>query len=234
MTKLEEVGYHVTIKDLPCEERPRERLLKLGAEYLSLSELIAIIIRTGTHAQSAVQIAEQLLSVFGGIQPLLKASVEELSRINGIGMAKATQLKAVFELGKRLAATSSGVEMVIRSPESVANLLMQEMRFLEKEHFKAVLLNTKNVVIKVETISIGHLNASLVHPRELYKEAIKHSSAALILAHNHPSGDPSPSNEDLQITKRLCEVGELVGIRVLDHIIFGDNKYISLREKGML
>lgn len=234
MTKLEDVEYHVTIKDLPCEERPRERLLRLGAESLSLAELIAIIIRTGTHTQSAVQISEQLLSVFGGIQPLLKASVEELSIINGIGMAKATQLKAVFELGKRLAATNSGVEIVIRSPEGVASLLMQEMRFLEKEHFKAVLLNTKNVVIKVVTISIGHLNASLVHPRELYKEAIKHSSAALILAHNHPSGDPSPSNEDLQITKRLCEVGELIGIRVLDHIIFGDNKYISLREKGML
>ncbi|MDN5331656.1 MAG: repair protein RadC [Tepidanaerobacteraceae bacterium] len=225
------------IKDLPREVRPRERLQKYGAAALSDAELIALLIRTGTRAESALVLAQRVLKGDGGkagLEFVAGASIEELSKIKGIGLAKAVQIKAAVELGRRISSCYREDEIVISSPADVKKLLMEEMRFLDKEHFRIVLLNVKNRVISVENISIGSLNSSIVHPREVFKPAIKRSSAAIILVHNHPSGDPTPSREDVEITRRLVESGRILGIDVLDHIIFGNPDYLSFKEKGLL
>jgi len=168
-----------------------------------------------------------------GLHQLAKASVEELSRVKGIGRVKAAKMKAAFELGRRLA--GSKVERpVIKCPKDVSGLLMEQMRYLDKEHFQVILLNTKNMVLGVELVSVGSLNTSIVHPREIFKRPIQTSAAAIILVHNHPSGDPTPSREDIQVTKRLQEAGQLLGINVLDHIVIGDNQFLSFREKGLI
>ncbi|ADG83384.1 DNA repair protein RadC [Thermincola ferriacetica] len=227
-------GYHVTIKEMPQELRPRERLLTEGPGSLSNAELIAILLGTGTRTCTAVQLASQLLSAFGGLKELVGASVEEISSIKGIGLAKATQVKAALELAGRLSLLAGEKKYTIRTPEDVAGILMEKMRHYDREHFLAIMLNTKNQVLNIETVSIGHLNASLVHPREIFKSAIKKSAAALIVAHNHPSGDPHPSKEDILITKRLVEVGEIIGIEVLDHVILGDNNFTSLKQEGLI
>ncbi len=162
------------------------------------------------------------------------ASPEELIKYPGIGMAKAAQIKALVEFCRRLASTSEGIRPFIRSPQDVAHIIMEEMRFLDREHFKALLLNTKNQLIHIVTVSIGSLNSSLVHPRELFKDAVRASAAAVILIHNHPSGDTTPSREDIDITKRLIDAGQIIGIEVLDHIIFGKSSWVSLKEKGFM
>lgn len=222
------------IKDLPVEERPRERLMLHGPEYLAESDLVAIILRTGSVNRSAIDLAEELLAKFGGLRGLGKASVSEIARHPGVGQAKAVQLKAAIELGRRLLSGSPAQLPVIRKPQDVFDLLLGGFQDLDREHFKVLHLNTKNQVMKVETTSIGLLNSSPVHPREVFKEAVKMSSAAIILAHNHPSGDPTPSQEDLLLTTRLRNVGEVLGISVVDHIIFGDNRYVSLKERGQI
>lgn len=226
--------YRVTIKDLPVDLRPRERLRREGAETLSDIELLAILLRTGTATFSAIDLATAMLGRFDSLKSLVQASVEELSSIKGIGLAKASQIKAALELGKRLAGAGAPVRVKISCPEDVVKLVMEEMRYLDREHFRALLLNTKNQVIFQDLISIGNLNSSTVHPRELFKNAIKKSAAALILIHNHPSGDPTPSKEDVEITRRLSETGKIIGIEILDHIIIGDNNYISFKTKGLL
>ncbi|NPV43202.1 MAG: DNA repair protein RadC [Firmicutes bacterium] len=234
---LNNVEYHLTIKDLPEGERPRERLLKYGAENLTDAELLAIIIRTGSRSETAVKLSQRLLlgeKGVNGLRFLVEASIEELGKIKGIGLAKAAQIKAAIEIGKRLASLSQSERPVIKCPEDVRNLLMEEMRYLDKEYFKTILLNIKNQVIHVEDVSVGSLNSSIVHPREIFKIAIRRSSAALILVHNHPSGDPTPSGEDVEITRRLVESGKLLGIDVLDHVIIGDGRYTSLKEKGLI
>jgi len=231
---VETAAYRVTIKDMPADLRPRERLLRDGAGVLTDIELLAIILRTGTAAASAVQLAAAVLGRFGHLRGLVQASVEELSLLPGIGPAKAAQIKAALELGRRVAASSGAERPVIKSPEDVAGLVMEEMRHLDREHFRALLLNTRHQVIAQETISIGTLNSSAVHPRELFKNAVKRSAAALILVHNHPSGDPAPSREDLEITRRLQEAGRIIGIDVLDHVIIGDNTFVSLKAKGQI
>lgn len=234
---LNNVEYHLTIKDLPEGERPRERLLKYGAENLTDAELLAIIIRTGSRSETAVNLSQRLLlgeKGVNGLRFLVEASIEELGKIKGIGMAKAAQIKAAIEIGKRLASLSQSERPVIKCPGDVRNLLMEEMRYLDKEYFKIILLNIKNQVIHVEDVSVGSLNSSIVHPREIFKIAIRRSSAALILVHNHPSGDPTPSGEDVEITRRLVESGKLLGIDVLDHVIIGDGRYTSLKEKGLI
>jgi len=223
---------HLTIKHLPREERPRERLIKYGADALSTAELLAIMINTGTATETAVEVATRLLASFGDYRHLCEASIEELGKTKGIGLAKAAKIKAAIELGQRICKAGTDNKVRINSPEDVVNLLAPEMRYLSKEHFKAVLLNTKNYVISVETVSVGSLDSSLVHPRELFKEAIKRSSAGIILVHNHPSGDPTPSTEDIKVTQKMCNAGKILGIEVLDHVIIGDNRYSSLREKG--
>ncbi|MGI6553442.1 MAG: RadC family protein [Bacillota bacterium] len=228
------MDYRWTIKDLPAEMRPREKMQTQGPEALSNGELLAILIRVGNRSESALDLANRLLAQAGGLRFLVETSIEELSKIKGIGLAKASQIKAAVELGRRIALDPGEMRPVIRSPEDVASLLMEKMRFLDREHFQVMTLNTKNQVLGIKTAFIGSLNSSIVHPREIFKEAIKRSAAALILVHNHPSGDPSPSPEDLDVTRRLQEAGRLLGIEILDHVIIGDRKFYSLKQQGKM
>lgn len=224
----------IFIKDVPKSDRPRERLIQVGPQALSNQELIAILLSSGTKGASALSLATRILMNFEGLALLKDATIEELTSIKGIGEVKAITLLAAIELGKRIETYKAGDRYIIRSPEDGANYLMAEMRNLKQEHFVALYLNTKNQVIHRQTIFIGSLNSSIVHPREVFKEAIKRSAASIICAHNHPSGDPTPSNEDIHVTKRLHESGKVLGIELLDHLIIGDHKYISLKEKGYL
>lgn len=226
--------YRVTMKEMPEDLRPRERMLKFGPQSLSNAELLAIILSTGSQTESALDLANRILREKDGLQFLTQAVFEELLEIRGVGTAKAAQIKAALELGKRSAAFRPEQKTIIKSPDSAAGLLMDEMRFLDREHFKIVLLSTKNHVLSIETISIGSLNSSIVHPREVFKHAIRRSAAAIILAHNHPSGDPTPSHEDIEITSRLVEAGKIIGIDVLDHLVIGSNHYVSLKERGLI
>lgn len=226
--------YTITIQEMPSEERPRERLIKHGASVLSAAELLAIQLRIGTQGRSALGVAEVLMHEFGGLRGIANATVQELSRVKGIGQVKAVEILAAAELGRRLNALTEDNRPTIHSPQDVANLLMAELRDAKKEHLKSLLLDTKNRVLKIVTVSIGTLDSSLVHPREVFKDAIAASAAALIVAHNHPSGDPSPSAEDRRVTERLAEAGQIIGIELLDHIIIGDNRWVSLKERGVL
>ncbi|MGC4375813.1 DNA repair protein RadC [Fictibacillus sp. Mic-4] len=220
------------IRDYPAHERPRERMLNEGPEALSNQELLAILLRTGTKKESVLHLANRIVQHFEGLRMLKNATIGELKEINGIGDVKAVELIAAIELGRRISRLQFDERYAIRSPEDGANYLMDELRFLEQEHFVCLYLNTKNQVIHKKTIFIGSLNSSIVHPREVFKEGIRRSAASLICFHNHPSGDPSPSSEDIDVTKRLVECGKILGIEMLDHIIIGDRKYVSLKEKG--
>ncbi|HBG22290.1 MAG: DNA repair protein RadC [Syntrophaceticus sp.] len=231
---MSEGEYRLTIKNMPEDLRPRERLKKAGSAALSTAELLAIILRTGVKEESAIQLAHRILLEPRGLRFLTEAAFDELCQIKGVGLAKAAQIKASLELGKRLACLEPDLKPAIHNPDEAGSLVMEEMCYLDREHFRVMLLNTKNRVLGLETVSIGSLNASLVHPREVFKNAIQRSAAAIILIHNHPSGDPSPSPEDLEITVRLCEAGRLLGIEILDHIIIGDHVYASFREKGLI
>lgn len=222
------------IKDFPESERPRERFIQFGPENLSNQELIAILLRTGTKDESVLQLSNRLLKHFEGLRLLKDATLPELTQIKGIGVAKAIQILAAVELGRRIANLNYNDRYVIRSPEDAANYCMNDMRFLSQEHFVCLYLNTKNQVIHKQTIFIGSLNSSIVHPREVFKEALRRSAASFICLHNHPSGDPTPSREDIEVTKRLEQSGKIIGIELLDHIIIGENKYVSLKEKGYL
>lgn len=226
------------MKDLPLGERPYEKLEAYGAETLSNAELLAVIIRTGNRSETSVALAQRLLSgdrEGSGLCCLNNITLEGLKEIDGIGRVKAIQLKALAELSKRMASTSRmGKRVTVKSPDDVCTLLMEEMRHLKKEVFKIVLLNTKNHVIKHVDISVGSVNASIVHPREVFSEAVKTRCTAMVLVHNHPSGDPEPSTDDVGTTKRLTEAGNILGIKVLDHIIIGDRKYFSFKEKGLI
>ena len=234
------------VKDLPPAERPRERLLAGGAASLSNADLLAILIGSGSgRGESALDLARRLLALGAasgqgeagsegdGLQWLAAARAEELCQVPGIGPARAAQIAAAVELGRRLAAARPSRPRV-RCPEDVSRLLMAGMRDLDREHFYVVLLNTKHYVVGVDLISIGTLNGSMVHPREVFRAAIRRGAAALILVHNHPSGDPTPSPDDVQVTRRLVEAGHLMGIDVLDHVIIGDYRYTSLREQGLV
>lgn len=222
------------IRDFPQDERPRERFVQNGPQSLSNHELVAILLRTGTKEESVLQLSNRLLTSFEGLRLLKDASLEEMTAIKGIGTAKAIQVLAAVEIGRRVANLEYEDRYVIRSPEDGANYVMNDMRFLSQEHFVCLYLNTKNQVIHKQTIFIGSLNASIVHPREVFKEAFRRSAASIICIHNHPSGDPSPSREDIEVTKRLAECGKIIGIDVLDHLIIGENKFVSLKEKGYL
>jgi len=226
--------YHITVKEMPPDQRPRERLVAVGPEFLSNVELLAILLRTGTVEETSLQLAQRILNQNGGLRFLAEADVDQLKTIYGVGIAKAAQIKAAVELGKRIFSINSWERPCIRSPQDVANLLLDNMRYLDREHFKAVFLNSKNHVLAVDLISVGTLNASLVHPRELFKKAIIKSTAGIILVHNHPSGDPHPSEEDKLVTQRMVEAGKIIGIDVLDHVIIGDGRYVSMREMGYL
>jgi len=229
-----EAAKPLTIKELPVDERPREKMLLNGAHNLSNAELIAILLRTGTPQESALRLAEQLLYKHQGLSGLGSLSPQEISQIKGIGLAKAVTIASAVELGKRISILPMGDRPVIRSPQDAADLMMPRLRYENKEHFIALLLSTKNHVLAVPTISLGSLNASVVHPRELFRAAINQSAASVILIHNHPSGDPSPSQEDISLTKRLMEAGRILDISVLDHVIIGDGRYVSFKEKGII
>jgi len=223
-----------TVRDLPRQERPRERLQKFGPEALSAQELLALVIGRGIPKKSVMSIAQELLAKFGNIKAIGQATIEELCQIKGIGLAKAAQIKACFELGKREDLEPEPKDFNIKNPESVVKAIRSSIKDKAKEHFKLILLNPRNKIIGISTISIGTLNASLVHPREVFKDAIMHSAASVVLAHNHPSGDPEPSEDDLKITKKLVDSGKLLGIEVLDHIIIAKNGFKSLANEGLI
>lgn len=218
---------------MPSSERPRERLAKRGKSSLKTSELLAILFRTGTRSLNAVELAEKMLCKFGSLRAMSRASIKELQEFDGVGFAKAVEIQAAFELGQRLATEDSLDRPVIRSSQDVARLMLPEMQSLDREHFKILLLNTKHHVIQVETISVGSLNASVVHPRECFRPAIAAQAAAIVFVHNHPSGDPEPSTEDVNLTRRLVAAGDLIGIKVLDHVIIAGNRHLSIMDRGV-
>jgi len=219
---------------MPEQMRPREKMLIHGEQSLSEEELLAIILGSGTREMSALQLARQLLVHFKGLRQIKEASLEELMNSQkGIGRARAVAVKAALELGRRLALNLHN-KVLIKSPEDVKNLLMEEMRYYDREHFRVLYLDRKGGLLTSEDISIGGLHSSIVHPREVFKTAVKRSAASLILVHNHPSGDPQPSKEDLEVTRRLLEAGILMGIDILDHIIIGEGVYFSFKANGLI
>lgn len=225
---------NLRIKEMVMAERPRERMQSEGVGALSNEELLAIILRTGSKEKSALDLAKELLSKEkNGIRYLSNCSLEELCQIKGIGIGKASQVLATIEIGKRISKSKMINIGCLKSPTDVADYVMEDLKYLTQEHFKTVFLNTKNEIIAYETISIGTLNASIVHPRDVFNQAIRRSAANVILVHNHPSGNPKPSTEDIKITKRLKEAGDIIGIKVLDHIIVGDGSYYSMKEKEL-
>jgi len=229
---------NVRIHDLPAQDRPRERLAAHGADKLSNAELIAIVLRTGMKGMSAIHIAEQLLRQFGTLQKLSNASLDDLRKVKGIGRDKAVALKAAFTLARNMALELRHESPVLDTPERIADLLREDNRGHEVENFQVVLLNTRRKLIRVEQISQGTLDTLLVHPREVFKAAISANAAAIIIAHNHPSGDPTPSEADIKVTRDLIRAGQLLKIDVLDHVILGhatpirSKDWASLRELG--
>jgi DNA repair protein RadC len=223
------------VHDLPLSERPRERLSKLGSEALSSQEILALILGRGTKGESVIVTAQKLLIRFGNLKNLASASIEELTQIKGIGPAKAAQIKATFELSKRLENSSSETtKITVKSPEDVVKTARNLLKGKKKEHFLVICLDTRNHLIKTSTVSIGSLDCSIVHPREVFKDAISSSAASVIFIHNHPSGDPTPSEDDIKMTKRLIEAGEIIGIEVLDHIIICDSEHLSMKAKNLV
>ncbi len=224
----------LTIKELPLSERPRERMIKEGAAALSDADLLGVLLRTGTAEETAVQLGERILLAAGSLAELPRFGLDEFLAIKGMGPAKAVTLLAAIELANRLSSRSRYESLTISSPADAAGLVIEEMRHYLREHFRVLLLDTKNKVLGMEEISIGSLNTSLVHPREVFRPAIRKACASVILIHNHPSGDPTPSSEDIAVTRRLYEAGRLLGIEVLDHVVIGDGRFVSFREKGLL
>lgn len=220
------------IKELADHQKPRERMLSHGARYLSHAELLAILINTGRKGSSSLDIANELLKSVDNLKELKTLSINDLNKVKGVGLYKALILKAAFELGERIHSGSVDDKIQITSPKDVADFMMGQMEHLKQEKFIVLFLNSKNIVIKKKTIFIGTLNASIVHPREIFSEAIKCASNAIIVLHNHPSGDTTPSNEDIKTTERLRECGQLLGIDLLDHVIIGDHEYLSMVEEG--
>ncbi len=223
-----------TVHDLPLSERPRERLSKLGSEALSSQEILALILGRGIKGESVIVTAQKLLTKFGNLKNLASASLEELTQIKGIGPAKASQIKATFELSKRLEDPSTeGQKITVKSPEDAIKASKSQLKGKRKEHFLVLCLDTRNHLIKTNTVSIGSLDCSIVHPREVFKDAISSCAASVIFLHNHPSGDPTPSEDDIKLTKRLVEAGEIIGIEVLDHIIICDRDHLSMKGKNL-
>ena len=221
------------LKETPLNGRPRERLVQYGEKALANHELIAILLRTGTRKQDVLTVSLNLLQTFENLFYLKNVTLEEFMTIPGIGQTKAVELKAAIELGMRISRASQIKTGQITSSKNVGELLMEEMRGMQQEIVVALYLNTKNEIIKKEEVFKGSLNSSVAHPREIFKGAVRYSAARLIVGHNHPSGNPEPSDADIQFTKRLAECGELMGIELLDHVIAGENSYISLKEWGV-
>ncbi len=227
------VEYRTLIRDLPASERPRERLKAVGAERLSNAELLAIILRTGTPSESVLNLATRLLARFDGLGGLARGGFSELCAQRGMGEAKASQTKAALELGKRLLSLQPEERATVTSPQDVANLLLAEMGLLEQEELRVVLLNTKNQVLAVSEVYRGSVNTSVVRVSEVLREAVRQNCPAVVVVHNHPTGDPTPSPEDVQMTEQIVEAGKLLDIEVLDHMVMGQQRWVSLKEKGL-
>ena len=224
--------WHYSIQQLPLEDRPRERLLRTGPESLATAELIAIILGSGSKTKPILQLAQEVIARFGSLRNLAEASLAELQEIKGIGIAKALQLKAALNLGMRAAKHTKQPKYLIEHPSHAYHLLKDELEHAQREHFIAILQDTKGYVICHEVISIGNLSQTLVHPREVFHAAIRHRAASLIAVHNHPSGDPTPSSQDLLLTQTLIDASKLLSIPLNDHIIIGYEKYHSFRQQG--
>ncbi|WP_317311249.1 DNA repair protein RadC [Clostridium thermobutyricum] len=223
------------ILDIPKSERPQEKLISQGASVLTNTELLALILRTGVKGENVINLSQRIINELNGLDGILTASLEDIKSIRGIKNSKGSQILALAELVKRIKTLKTKeLNPRISNPKELAKLLYPEMSCLNQEILKLIVLNTKNEIVKTKDVFKGGLNSSLVHPREIFNEAIKSSAASIIISHNHPSGDPTPSKEDIAITKRLSDCGKLLGINLTDHIIIGNNKYVSLREKGII
>lgn len=222
------------IKSIPEEDRPQEKLLKYGANNLSNSELLAVILRTGNKEENVLKLSQRILSEDNrGLKNIAEGTMQKFKAFKGISDVKAAQLMALSELSKRIS-TLKIERIKISSPSDAAVVMMEEMRYYKKEHFKIILLDTKNNITKISQISVGSLNSSIVHPREVFAEAVINSASSVILVHNHPSGEAEPSHEDIVLTNRLDECGKILGIKVLDHIIIGDGVFYSFKEEGLI
>lgn len=226
--------YRSAVREMPEEDRPRERLARLGPEALRDAELIAVLIRTGTKEMGAVRLAEELIYQFGSLRAISQASIEEIQQVKGLGQVKAIEIKAALELGTRLAIHNEPVRPKIGCSKDVADHLMIHFKNLEVEHFKCLLLNTKNEILKTVDVSQGGLDGTLAVPRDVFKQAVREGVSAVIVCHNHPSGDPEPSRDDIELTKRLRDAADLLGIRLLDHVVFGDGRHVSLKERNLM
>ena len=224
---------YITVKEMPEDERPRERLARVGPQALSSAELLAIILRTGVKGENVVTMASRLLAKYGGLAGLARAELAQLGQEHGLGPAKASQLLAALELGRRLMAESPEERFQIRAPQDAANLLIPLIGHQEQEHFVVLYLDTRNRVMDREVLYKGSLNTSLVRIAEVFRGAIRRNCAAIIVAHNHPSGEPNPSPEDVALTRRLVEAGKLMEVEVLDHVVIGQGRFVSLRERGL-
>lgn len=231
MSRESPATYRIT--DLSTSERPRERLAELGPQVLSNAELLAILLRVGIEGENAVQMGQRLLRDLGGLHGLRRASFLDLSRQRGLGMAKASQIQAAIELGLRLSVLSPEDRPTISSPADAAALVQYEMSALDQEHLRVINLDTRNRVINVEKLYVGSLNASTVRVGELFRPAIARNAASIIVLHNHPSGDPTPSPEDVALTRSIVQAGKLLDIAVLDHLVIGQGRWVSLKERGL-
>jgi len=227
------LDYNPTIPDMPIGERPRERLIHAGAAALSTTELLAIILRVGVGGENVLLLAQRMLTRFDGLAGLARASIVQLTDERGVGEAKGAQVKAAFELGRRLLVTAPAERPQVRSPADAAQLVMAEMALLDQEQLRLVLLDTKNRVLSIPVVYKGSLNTSLIRVGEIFRYALKENCAALIVIHNHPSGDPTPSPEDVMVTRKLVEGGQLLDIEVLDHLVIGRGRFVSLKERGL-
>lgn len=225
------ITYRIT--DLAADDRPRERLVKLGPQALSNAELMAILLRVGVRGENAVQVGQRLLQKFGGIRGLHRASLAEVQDQHGLGAAKAATIKAAIELGRRLTIESPEERPTIHSPADAAAMVQYEMAALEQEHLRVIVLDTRNHVIEIVELYHGSLNASVVRVGEVFKPAIRHNAASILVVHNHPSGDPTPSPDDVIVTRSLVEAGKLLDIEVLDHLVIGQGKFVSMKESGL-
>ena len=232
MSLREPVEDSLRIRDMPRDERPRERLRDYGAASLSTAELLAILMRTGVAGENVLSLSGRLLAQTGGLRGLARLTYSDLCTQRGISDAKACQLLAALELGRRLASLQTEDRAVVHSPQDVANLLMEEMSLLEQEHLRVVLPDTKNHVLGTSDVYRGNVNSAVVRAAEVFQDAIKQTCPAIIVVHNHPSGDPTPSDEDVQVTRQLVEAGKLLEVDLLDHIIIGANRFFSLKQQG--
>lgn len=227
------VAYHTTVREMPSDERPRERLEHFGASALSNAELLAILLRVGTSGENVIELSARLLRQCGGLKGLLTIELEELCALHGVGPAKATTLKAALELGRRLSVLAPEERPKITQPQDVANLIMLEMGYLKQEQLRVLCLDTKNYVVAQQVVYQGTVNSSVVRVAEVFKPAISRTCPAIVVVHNHPSGDPTPSPEDVRTTDQLRRAGELLDIELLDHVIVGQHKWVSLKERGL-